>query len=127
VRRCVALVGARCTRVIFLKTAAPAGAKLGTTSATAARDLIPSRRYRDAVASIAFLERAVGFETLARYDDGDRVSHVQLRAGSSVLMAASASRAMFDMKRNVAAVGSECHVPKTLACGSQYETSNCVM
>ncbi|MEV6095773.1 VOC family protein [Nocardia sp. NPDC051981] len=38
----------------------------------------PTLVYRDAPAAITFLERAFGFETTARYDEGDTVAHAEL-------------------------------------------------
>ena len=47
----------------------------------------PTLLYRDAAAAIDFLERAFGFETLARHDAPDgAVAHAELRLGGDVVM-----------------------------------------
>jgi uncharacterized glyoxalase superfamily protein PhnB len=50
----------------------------------------PTFLYRDAVAAIDFLERAFGFETIARHDAPDgTVAHAELRFGDDVVMLGS--------------------------------------
>ena len=50
----------------------------------------PTLLYRDAGAAIDFLERAFGFETLARHDNPDgTVAHAELRLGDDVVMVGS--------------------------------------
>jgi uncharacterized glyoxalase superfamily protein PhnB len=54
--------------------------------------LIPSLRYRDAHAAIAFLERAFGFVSHAVYPGADNtVQHAELRHGSGMIMLGSAT------------------------------------
>ena len=54
--------------------------------------LIPSLRYRDANAAIAWLERALGFVRHAVYPGpDDTVGHAELRHGSGMIMLGSAS------------------------------------
>jgi len=55
--------------------------------------LIPSLRYKDAHAAIAWLERAFGFERQAVYDGPEgTVAHAQLKfGGTGMLMLGSAS------------------------------------
>jgi uncharacterized glyoxalase superfamily protein PhnB len=54
--------------------------------------LIPSLRYRDAPAAIAWLEQAFGFERHAVYDGPDgTVAHAELRFGNGLVMLGSAS------------------------------------
>ncbi|HEY1472324.1 MAG TPA: VOC family protein [Candidatus Acidoferrum sp.] len=54
--------------------------------------LIPSLRYKDAHAAIAWLEQALGFERHAVYDGPDRtVAHAELRFGTGMVMLGSAS------------------------------------
>ena len=54
--------------------------------------LIPSLRYKDAPAAIAWLERAFGFERHAVYDGPDgTVAHAELRFGNGLVMLGSAS------------------------------------
>ena len=54
--------------------------------------LIPSLRYRDAQAAIAWLERAFGFARHAVYDGPEgTVSHAELRFRSGMIMLGSAS------------------------------------
>jgi uncharacterized glyoxalase superfamily protein PhnB len=49
--------------------------------------LIPSLRYKDAPAAIAWLEQAFGFERHAVYDGPDRtVVHAELRFGNGMVM-----------------------------------------
>jgi uncharacterized glyoxalase superfamily protein PhnB len=57
----------------------------------------PTFLYRDAAAAIDFLERAFGFETLARHDNEDgTVAHSELRFGDAVVMVGSGSEALQD-------------------------------
>ena len=54
--------------------------------------LIPSLRYKDAPAAIAWLEQAFGFERHAVYDGADgMVAHAELRFGNGMVMLGSAS------------------------------------
>ena len=54
--------------------------------------LIPSLRYKDAHAAIAWLEQAFGFECHAVYDGPDgTVAHAELRFGNGMVMLGSAS------------------------------------
>jgi uncharacterized glyoxalase superfamily protein PhnB len=49
--------------------------------------LFPCITFRDAAASIEYLERAVGAERVAVYEDDDgRVSHAEIRIGESTFM-----------------------------------------
>ena len=51
--------------------------------------LYPTFRYHDAVAMLAWLEKAFGFETHAKFMDGDNVAHAQMTFGSSMIMLGS--------------------------------------
>jgi uncharacterized glyoxalase superfamily protein PhnB len=62
----------------------------GTRPVWQAPDVVPSMRYRDALAAIDWLERAFGFERQAVYAEGDHVSHAQLRFGTGMVMLGSA-------------------------------------
>jgi uncharacterized glyoxalase superfamily protein PhnB len=54
--------------------------------------LIPSLRYKDAPAAIAWLEQAFGFERHAVYEGPDgTVAHAELRFGNGMVMLGSAS------------------------------------
>ena len=54
--------------------------------------LIPSLRYKDAPAAIAWLEQTFGFERHAVYDGPDgTVAHAELRFGNGMVMLGSAS------------------------------------
>ena len=54
--------------------------------------LIPSLRYKDAHAAIAWLEQAFGFERHALYEGPDRtVAHAELRFGNGMVMLGSAT------------------------------------
>jgi uncharacterized glyoxalase superfamily protein PhnB len=54
--------------------------------------LIPSLRYKDAHAAIAWLEQAFGFERHAFYEGPDRtVAHAELRFGNGMVMLGSTS------------------------------------
>jgi uncharacterized glyoxalase superfamily protein PhnB len=49
--------------------------------------VFPCITFRDAAASIEFLERALGAERVAAYaDDEGRISHAEIRIGESVVM-----------------------------------------
>ena len=49
--------------------------------------VFPCITFRDAAASIEYLERAVGAERVAVYEDDDgRVSHAEIRIGESTFM-----------------------------------------
>ena len=53
--------------------------------------------YRDPAAAIDFLERAFGFETLARHDNPDgTVAHSELRLGDDVVMVGTGAEALQD-------------------------------
>ncbi|MFB8006123.1 VOC family protein [Nocardia sp. NPDC056000] len=56
----------------------------------------PTLVYRDATAAIDFLERAFGFETVARHNDGDIVAHAELAwpAGGGAIMLGSSREGM---------------------------------
>jgi uncharacterized glyoxalase superfamily protein PhnB len=50
--------------------------------------VFPALTFKDAKASIAWLERALGAERVAVYEDGDgRVAHAEVRIGASSIMA----------------------------------------
>lgn len=52
-----------------------------------AQTVFPTLRFNDARASIGWLERVLGAEALAIYDDDEgRVAHAEVRIGSSVIM-----------------------------------------
>ncbi|MGO1001455.1 VOC family protein [Lysobacter sp. CA196] len=51
--------------------------------------IIPSLRYRNALAAIEWLCRAFGFEKHAVYADGDTVHHAQLTYGLGMIMLGS--------------------------------------
>ena len=53
--------------------------------------IIPSLRYRNALAMIDWLCNAFGFERHAVYADGDTVHHAQLVFGNGMVMLGSAS------------------------------------
>ncbi len=48
--------------------------------------VFPTLQFRDARASIAWLERALGAEPLAVYDDEGHVVHAEVRIGRSAIM-----------------------------------------
>jgi uncharacterized glyoxalase superfamily protein PhnB len=57
----------------------------------------PTFLYRDSAAAIDFLERAFGFETLARHDNEDgSVAHSELRCGDAIVMVGTGSEALQD-------------------------------
>jgi uncharacterized glyoxalase superfamily protein PhnB len=65
----------------------------GTTIAT----VIPTLRYRDAPAAIAFLCKAFGFEKhLVVPGVGDTIAHAQLRLGHGMIMLGSADKSVHD-------------------------------
>jgi uncharacterized glyoxalase superfamily protein PhnB len=54
--------------------------------------LIPSLRYKDAPAAIAWLERVFGFERHAVYEGpGGTIGHAELRFGTGMIMLGSAT------------------------------------
>ena len=58
----------------------------------------PTLMYRDAGAAIDFLERAFGFETLARHDNPDgTVAHSELRLGDDIVMVGSGGADLQDV------------------------------
>ena len=58
----------------------------------------PTLLYRDAGAAIDFLERAFGFETLARHDHPDgTVAHSELRLGDDIVMVGSGAEDLQDV------------------------------
>lgn len=63
-------------------------------------DVIPMLDYEDGAAAIAWLERAFGFREVLRFADPDgRVTHAELRAGSGVIMLASAPTPHYESPR----------------------------
>jgi len=52
-------------------------------------DVIPTLRYRDANAAIAFLQDAFGFGEHAVYREGDMVAHAELTFGDGMVMLGS--------------------------------------
>src|SRR6185437_1335752 len=58
----------------------------GSTAVT----VIPTLRYRDALAAIEWLCRAFGFEKHAVYAEGETVHHAQLSFGNGMVMLGSA-------------------------------------
>jgi uncharacterized glyoxalase superfamily protein PhnB len=58
----------------------------------------PTLLYRDADAAIDFLERAFGFETLARHDNPDgTVAHAELRLGDDIVMVGTGAEGLQDV------------------------------
>jgi uncharacterized glyoxalase superfamily protein PhnB len=58
----------------------------------------PTLLYRDADAAIDFLERAFGFETLARHDNPDgTVAHAELRLGNDIVMVGTGAEGLQDV------------------------------
>src|SRR6185369_1823600 len=53
--------------------------------------IIPSLRYRNALAAIDWLCNAFGFEKQAVYADGETVHHAQLTFGNGMIMLGSVS------------------------------------
>ena len=64
-----------------------------TSAATVPTTIIPSLRYRDALAAIEWLCRAFGFAKHAVYADGDIVQHAQLTFGNGMIMLSSVDNA----------------------------------
>ena len=63
-----------------------------TTGFSQGSTLIPSLRYRDALAAIAWLERAFGFTRHAVYlGENNTVQHAEMRHGSGMIMLGSAT------------------------------------
>jgi uncharacterized glyoxalase superfamily protein PhnB len=59
--------------------------------------IYPALRYRDAGAAIDWLERAFGFETVARHDNPDGgVAHAELRLGDGLIMLGSGAADLQD-------------------------------
>ena len=88
-----ALAGATPREVTFVQDAA---AHAGLASAR--MSIHPTLLYRDAAAAIDFLERAFGFETLARHDNPDgTVAHSELRLGDDVVMVGSGADDLQDV------------------------------
>jgi uncharacterized glyoxalase superfamily protein PhnB len=72
----------------------PQSRKESNVSAIAANTtvtIIPSLRYRNALAAIDWLCKAFGFEKQAVYADGDSVHHAQLTFGNGMIMLGSVS------------------------------------
>jgi uncharacterized glyoxalase superfamily protein PhnB len=58
----------------------------------------PTLLYRDAGTAIDFLERAFGFETLARHDNPDgTVAHAELRLGDDIVMVGTGAEGLQDV------------------------------
>ena len=58
----------------------------------------PTLLYRDASAAIDFLERAFGFETIARHENPDgSVAHAELRLGGDVIMVGTGDAGLQDV------------------------------
>jgi uncharacterized glyoxalase superfamily protein PhnB len=58
----------------------------------------PTLLYRDAGTAIDFLERAFGFETLARFDNPDgTVAHAELRLGDDIVMVGTGAEGLQDV------------------------------
>ena len=62
---------------------------MSTSAANTRCTIIPSLRYRDALAAIDWLCRAFGFEKHAVHADGDIVHHAQLVFGNGMIMLGS--------------------------------------
>lgn len=56
---------------------------------TEAPRIYPTFRYRDALAMIDWLVKALDFKVHAKYMDGDLVAHAQLSFGSAMIMLGS--------------------------------------
>ena len=63
--------------------------------------VMPSLRYRDALAAIAWLCNAFGFQKHAVYADGNMVHHAQLTFGNGMIMLGSVDNASAWGKRIV--------------------------
>ncbi len=48
--------------------------------------VFPTFKYSNARAAIDWLERVLGAERIAVYEDGDRISHAEIRLGESAIM-----------------------------------------
>jgi uncharacterized glyoxalase superfamily protein PhnB len=81
--------------------------------------VIPGLRYRDALAAIEWLCRALGFERHAVYlgEDGKTVMHAQLTFGNGMVMLGSVTNGMpySDLVRQPADVGGETQSPYLIA------------
>lgn len=64
--------------------------RMASLAANTVATVIPSLRYRDALAAIDWLCRAFGFEKHAVYADGNTVHHAQLTFGNGMVMLGSA-------------------------------------
>ncbi|MGH8122517.1 MAG: VOC family protein, partial [Rudaea sp.] len=64
-----------------------------TLAANTRATIIPSLRYRDALAAIDWLCRAFGFEKHAVYADNGVVHHAQLTFGNGMIMLGSVGAA----------------------------------
>jgi uncharacterized glyoxalase superfamily protein PhnB len=62
---------------------------------TEAPRIVPTFRYRDPAAMIDWLDRAFGFTTHARFDEGGRVLHAELAFGGSLVMLGQAGEDAF--------------------------------
>ena len=97
------------------------------TSAAAGSTLIPSLRYRDANAAIAWLERVFGFKRHAVYPGPDNtVQHAELRHGSGMIMLGSASNPNGEMYVSPAEIGNRVTSPLYLIvpdCEPVYATA----
>lgn len=63
-------------------------------------DVVPMLDYEDGAAAIAWLEKAFGFREVLRFADPDgRVTHAELRAGSGIIMLASAPTPHYECPR----------------------------
>ena len=51
--------------------------------------VFPTFKYADAHAAIEWLERVLGAERVAVHEDGDRISHAEIRIGESLVMLGS--------------------------------------
>ena len=51
--------------------------------------VFPTFKYADAHAAIEWIERVLGAERIAVHEDGDRISHAELRLGASAIMLGS--------------------------------------
>lgn len=77
--------------------------------------VIPTFRYADAPAAIAFLVDAFGFEVAMEVRDGDLVEHAQLTLGDGMVMLGSlrrgSDRAFDELVTTVAAAGRPTSTP----------------
>lgn len=51
--------------------------------------VFPTFKYADAHAAIDWLERVLGAERIAVYEDGERITHAEIRLGESAIMLGS--------------------------------------